>query len=304
MPAMTVTRCCRRWRTGRSFGRGSFDMKSGVAAMMVAAAKAAKQGLSGDILVACVADEEYASIGTAEVARHFKADAAIVTEPSHLELTLAHKGFVWFDVIVEGTRRAWIAAGHRHRCDHEGRAFPRGARGSWPKAARRKRPSRAAHRIGARLDHQGRRGIVELSRDCRISIERRTIPGETGDSVEEELSAILDGIARSGPRFPLFVGARPRARAFRGEERRADRRLYPQACDRGSRSHAENSRRAFLDRLRHPEGGRHPLAPFRRGWSGRACGDRMGLDRKRRDARAHSRAHRRSNSAPERKITI
>ncbi|MBV9590541.1 MAG: M20/M25/M40 family metallo-hydrolase, partial [Hyphomicrobiales bacterium] len=57
---------------GRIFGRGSFDMKSGVAAMMVAAANAARERLAGDILVACVADEEYASIGTAEVARHFK----------------------------------------------------------------------------------------------------------------------------------------------------------------------------------------------------------------------------------------
>ena len=36
---------------------------------------------------------------------------------------------------------------------------------------------------------------------CRISIERRTIPGETGDSVEEELSALLDAIARAVPDF-------------------------------------------------------------------------------------------------------
>ena len=87
---------------GRLYGRGSFDMKGGVAAMMVAAAHAKAQNLRGDVLVACVADEEYASSGTEEVARHFHPDAAVVTEPSHLELTIAHKGFVWFDVIVEG----------------------------------------------------------------------------------------------------------------------------------------------------------------------------------------------------------
>ncbi len=89
-------------RDGKLHGRGSFDMKSGVAAMMVAAARAKAAGHAGDILVACVADEEYASIGTQEVADRFGADAAIVTEPSHFQMTLAHKGFIWFDVTVKG----------------------------------------------------------------------------------------------------------------------------------------------------------------------------------------------------------
>ena len=62
-------------RDGRLYGRGSFDMKGGVAAMMVAAARARARGVGGDILVACVADEEYASFGTAEVAARFRADA-------------------------------------------------------------------------------------------------------------------------------------------------------------------------------------------------------------------------------------
>ena len=57
-------------RDGKIFGRGSFDMKGGVAAMMVAAARAKTKGLRGDILVACVADEEYASFGTEDVAKH------------------------------------------------------------------------------------------------------------------------------------------------------------------------------------------------------------------------------------------
>ncbi|MBA2775120.1 MAG: M20/M25/M40 family metallo-hydrolase, partial [Chloroflexia bacterium] len=85
-----------RIEDGKSFGRGAFDMKSGLAAAMVATAAANSLGLSGDVLVACVADEEHSSWGTEEVLRHFTADAAIVTEPSQLELTLAHKGFTWF----------------------------------------------------------------------------------------------------------------------------------------------------------------------------------------------------------------
>ncbi|MET9966284.1 peptidase dimerization domain-containing protein, partial [Streptomyces sp. NPDC006356] len=70
---------------------------------MVAAARATAHGpLRGDVVLACVADEEHGSLGTEEVLESFTADAAIVTEPSHLEVTLAHKGFVWFDVEVEG----------------------------------------------------------------------------------------------------------------------------------------------------------------------------------------------------------
>ena len=186
---------------GKLYGRGSFDMKCGVAAMMVAAAKAAKRGLAGDILVACVADEEYASIGTEEVARSFKADAAIVTEPSHLDLTLAHKGFVWFTVTLEG----------------------RAAHGSRPELGI-DAIAKAGHFLVA-LEAYGQKllagtphpilrtgsvhastikGGEELSSYpalCTVELERRTIPGETGDSVERELRSILAGLAGTVPDF-------------------------------------------------------------------------------------------------------
>src|SRR5436309_3503370 len=59
-------------------------------------------GAPGDLLVACVADEEHASFGTEEVVAQFGADAAIVTEPTQLDLVVAHKGFAWFEVVVHG----------------------------------------------------------------------------------------------------------------------------------------------------------------------------------------------------------
>ncbi len=186
---------------GKVFGRGSFDMKSGVAAMMVAAAKAAKQGLSGDILVACVADEEYASIGTAEVARHFKAQGAIVTEPSHLELTLAHKGFVWFDVIVEGR------AAHGSRPDIGIDAIAKAGHflvaleaHGLKLLAGKGHPALRTGSVHASIVKGGEE-LSSYPASCRISIERRTIPGETGDSVEGELTAILEALARAVPDF-------------------------------------------------------------------------------------------------------
>ncbi|SDR36947.1 acetylornithine deacetylase [Rhizobiales bacterium GAS191] len=190
-----------RIEDGKLFGRGSFDMKSGVAAMMIAAERAAKHNLAGDILVACVADEEYASLGSAEVARHFKADGAIVTEPSHLELTLAHKGFVWFDVIVEGR------AAHGSRPELGIDAIAKAGHFLVAlEAYGRKLLAAPGHKIlrTGSVHASIIKGGEELSSypaQCRISIERRTIPGETGATVEAELRGLLDSIAQDVPDF-------------------------------------------------------------------------------------------------------
>src|SRR6266700_914532 len=86
----------------RLYGRGAFDMKGGLAAIMVATAQAKKLALRGDVILTAVADEEFASIGTQAVLKRWHADAAIVTEPTSLELCIAHKGFVWLEVETRG----------------------------------------------------------------------------------------------------------------------------------------------------------------------------------------------------------
>ncbi len=53
----------------RLYGRGAYDMKAGVAAALIAARDAARLGLAGDVVVAAVADEEYASLGVQETLR-------------------------------------------------------------------------------------------------------------------------------------------------------------------------------------------------------------------------------------------
>ncbi len=192
---------------GKLFGRGSFDMKGGVAAMMVAAARAKAQGLRGDILVACVADEEYASFGTEDVAKAFKVDAAIVTEPSHLELTVAHRGFAWFDVVVEGRAAHGsrpelgidaIAKAGKFLVELE--AYDKRLRAS-PKHALLKSGSVHASVIS------GGEEISSYPASCKISLERRTIPGETSATVAVELQAIIDEIAAADPDFKAVLTA-------------------------------------------------------------------------------------------------
>ena len=82
-----------REENGRLYGRGAYDMKASLAAIMLAGARAAREGLSGDVVVTAVADEEVASIGSAAIAASRSADAAIVAEATQervLELALGH----------------------------------------------------------------------------------------------------------------------------------------------------------------------------------------------------------------------
>jgi acetylornithine deacetylase len=190
---------------GKLYGRGSFDMKSGVAAMMVAAARAKALGLKGDILVACVADEEYASFGTEEVVERFKADAAIVTEPSHLEATIAHKGFVWFDVTVEGR----AAHGSRPELGIDAIAKAGKFLVALEELDRRLRAKPAHPILGSGSVHasviQGGEELSSYPARCLIRLERRTIPGETAETAETELQAIIDQLAGADPAFRAGV---------------------------------------------------------------------------------------------------
>jgi acetylornithine deacetylase len=86
----------------RLYGRGAYDMKAGLAAALAACAEASTLGLAGDVVVAAVADEEHASLGVQEALGVLRADAAIVPEPTDGALIVAHKGFVWSEVTVNG----------------------------------------------------------------------------------------------------------------------------------------------------------------------------------------------------------
>ncbi|MHA2213831.1 MAG: M20/M25/M40 family metallo-hydrolase, partial [Candidatus Thorarchaeota archaeon] len=89
---------------GNLYGRGAFDMKGGLAAIIAAAKAVADSGeqLKGSLVVAAVCDEEYASIGTEKLMEHIKVDAAIVGEPTELNILIAHKGFSWVQITTKG----------------------------------------------------------------------------------------------------------------------------------------------------------------------------------------------------------
>ncbi len=91
---------------GRIHGRGSCDMKGPIAAMMSAmlALAKSKRKLKGDVLFTAVVDEEAMSLGTSALIKAFRADAAIVGEPTRMDIAIAHKGYAWFEIETAGRR--------------------------------------------------------------------------------------------------------------------------------------------------------------------------------------------------------
>src|SRR5919197_4570322 len=87
---------------GRLHGRGAYDMKASLAAIMLAGAEAAGLRLRGDVIVTAVCDEEVGSIGSEAVARRYRADAAIVAEPTDERIAVAHRGFAWIELETRG----------------------------------------------------------------------------------------------------------------------------------------------------------------------------------------------------------
>jgi acetylornithine deacetylase len=174
----------------RLHGRGAYDMKAGVAAALIACRDAARLGLSGDVIVAAVADEEHSSLGVQEVLATVRADAAIVTEPTELEVVVAHKGFVWSEIEVTG--RAAHGSRPHLGVDAIVRTGPILTELGRLDGALAQRTHRLLGRpsVHASVIHGGEEMSSYPAR-CVLGIERRTLPGETAAGVEAELDALL-----------------------------------------------------------------------------------------------------------------
>jgi acetylornithine deacetylase len=174
----------------RLFGRGAYDMKAGLAAALVACREVAALGLAGDVVVAAVADEEYASLGVQEALAAVNADAAIVTEPTELELVVAHKGFIWAEIEVTG--RAAHGSRPHLGVDAIVKAGPiLTALGALDASlGERTHPLVGRGSVHASLIEGGGE-LSSYPARCVVGLERRTLPGETAATLEAELAALL-----------------------------------------------------------------------------------------------------------------
>jgi acetylornithine deacetylase len=177
---------------GRLYGRGTYDMKGSLAAIMMVAAEACERRVGGDVVVTAVADEEAASVGTEDVARRVRADAAIVAEPTDLAVAVAHKGFVWLEVETHGR------AAHGSRYDLGVDAITKMGHVlvGLERLDRALRDAETLHplldggSVHAGVIHGGEAVSVYPDR-CVVHLERRTVPGETPELAEREIRALL-----------------------------------------------------------------------------------------------------------------
>ena len=177
---------------GRLYGRGATDMKGGVAAMCCAAWRAAQAGLAGEVVVTAVVDEEWQSAGTkCLIDRGVRADACIVTEPTRLAIAPAHKGFTWTEVAFTGR------AAHGSRYD-VGIDAIRHAGLLLAELDRLEREELVLHThplLGHASLHassiSGGSGWSTYPDQCLVTVERRTVPGESPDDAVHEMRQAL-----------------------------------------------------------------------------------------------------------------
>ena len=191
-------------RDGRMYGRGAYDMKSGLAAIMLALIAAQEMPLAGDVIVSAVSDEEYGSIGSEALIAEWErwpADAVIIAEPTELSLSIAHRGFVWLEIEVFGV----AAHGSRPHLGIDAIAKMGKVLVQLDVLDRNLRAKPTHDLLGSGSLHasiiQGGEEISMYPAYCKLLIERRTIPGESAESAQAEIQALLDEIAATDPDF-------------------------------------------------------------------------------------------------------
>ena len=180
-------------------GRGSCDMKAGVAIVLETARLAALNDWPGRLHILLTGDEEHASIGMqAAVESGLSADMAVVTEPTSLAVMPAHKGFSWVkatflgraahgsrpEVGVDAVRAAsrfLVALDELDAEIHAGPAHPLLGHGSW--------------HVGTMTG-----GVAPsvYPEQCEVVMERRTLPSESENDFIADLQAQADVLVDAG----------------------------------------------------------------------------------------------------------
>jgi len=189
---------------GRLYGRGSLDMKGGLGAMAMAviALDRAKARLSGDLVLAAVVGEEEKSEGTEDIVlRGPKTDAAIIGEPSDLEIQPSHRGLEWLDVHFYGK------AAHGGQADRGVNAISMAARfinsvekDLLPRLRERKSKNTLPPTLNLGVISGGQQPS-SVADHCIVKMDRRWIPEETLQQVFEEIYQVFDEIKKEDPRF-------------------------------------------------------------------------------------------------------
>jgi len=190
-------------KNGRLYGRGANDMKGGLAAILAATKALVDSGVKirGDLIVAGVCDEEYASIGTERLMEEVRPDAAVIGEPTGLQILVAHKGFAWVDVETRGV----AAHGSRPEIGVDAIAKMGKVLVEIERLQEEVLPRKRHRLVGSPSVHastiHGGRELSTYPDHCKLQVERRLIPGEEQRDVDAEMEALLASLSKADPKF-------------------------------------------------------------------------------------------------------
>jgi acetylornithine deacetylase len=189
-------------RDGRMYGRGAADMKSGFAAMLLAAEALLADGahLRGDLLLAGVIDEEWESAGAEALPARHRPDACILVECTGLDVVTEHGGFAWYEIESHGVEAA--GADPERGVDAIALLAPVLAGISALDAELERRPHAAYGRGSIHASTiEGGTQLPAYPARCTLGVERCTIAGETVAASLAEMEALLEAARAADPRF-------------------------------------------------------------------------------------------------------
>lgn len=179
---------------GQMWGRGTADMKGGLAAMACAlvAVKATGIPLLRPLVLAAVAVEEQGNLGTDALIRAgLQARWAVVGEPTGLDLVIAHKGVDRYQVIVEGRSAHESTPELGVSAIQQASSIICGMQDTlWPSAARQTHPllGHATYNIGTIRGGTSRNMVPDR---CVFQIAKRWVPGDSPAAIRAEIEAAV-----------------------------------------------------------------------------------------------------------------
>ena len=194
-------------KDGKLYGRGAYDMKGSIAAMLGVAKQISenKIRLDGDLFLTFVADEEFQSIGAQQLAKQLKVDACIVTEPTNLKICLGHRGFGVYEITTEGK----IAHGGLHKIGIDANLKMAMVMSEINKLSQKITAEKIHPLCGEASLHlptiHGGQSLFVYAGKCTIQVERRTIPGEKETVVFNEFSNILNELSDQDKDFKASI---------------------------------------------------------------------------------------------------
>jgi acetylornithine deacetylase/succinyl-diaminopimelate desuccinylase-like protein len=184
-----------RERCGRIHGRGACDTKGSLAAMATVLAQLARnpaRPAHTEIVLAALVDEECGQVGSRALARSgLKADLAIVGEPTRLQVVTAHKGSLWLELKTHGKAAHGATPQFGRNAVHTMARVVNVLETEYARQLRRRRhPLLGCATISVGTIRGGVQTNI-VPEACRITADRRTLPGESEAGVRRKIQTLL-----------------------------------------------------------------------------------------------------------------